>query len=427
METVRKDLGEILWVAIPKVAGGALQFGFNIALLRFVGPDSFGTISVCLTGLLLLDAVLGAAIDMGIFRLAPVYRQTDPSYARQIEKAGLAIKPAGAAILAVPLVLFAPQLSRLLFQRPEPDLLYFTFAALLGMLLFRSTQVHFQIERRFAAYGLTDLLHNAVRFGSIALLFAWGTRSAQTVLLMYALARELWRAELGRKAFSELYSVVKWYVITVVVGTIISRMDLFFVSARINVAEAGIYSAAQAFALVPQLLGPYMSAVFSPRVMDLWQKGKLRGTYLRYQGMLIGISAGLFLLAALLLRGGFATWLLPPAFARASDVILLLLPAGLAALVSFPWTIPFLLYTRPKLLLAMDCAAFPVLCAGYSLASESHGATGVAAVTSAYAVLRAALYQVLALRIMLRGPDQSTASPVNLAVESVLKPAGNSA
>ena len=125
---------------------------------------------------------------MSIFRIAPLYRDQNPLAALQIQKAGLMIKPLGALVAIVPIVLFGSRLSQALFQTPDAaPLLYITLAALLGSLLIRSTQVHFQIERRFRIYGLTDLLDTFLCFGTITALLLAGIRSPIKLLAVYAI------------------------------------------------------------------------------------------------------------------------------------------------------------------------------------------------------------------------------------------------
>jgi len=408
-KSLGRDLRDVLWVAIPKLLGGALQVAFNILLLRYLGPKSFGAVAVCLATVMLCDSVFGSAIDMSIFRLAPLYRLNDPITALQIQKMGLLIKPAGALLAAVPIALFAPQLSLALFQtRENSSLLYLTLAALLGTLLIRSAQVHFQIEREFRPYGLTDLANNGFCFGLLGALLAARIYAAGTILAVYAFvpillsaailatrARPIVLVPASSVALVVLSRTLKWFLPTVIVGSVLSRMDLFFVSGFSGVNEAGIYSAAQIFALLPALLGLYMSAVFSPRVMHLWREGTLKPIYFRYQIGLATVAVLGYLLSAVFLNQVTA-FLLPESFRRSNEVILALLPVGLCAFLSFPWTIPLLLYLRPKVMLVMDSLAVLALTPAFVVVARHGGAFGVAKLTSVVMIVRASVHQWLA-------------------------------
>jgi O-antigen/teichoic acid export membrane protein len=413
MVSINRDFHDVLWVAIPKGLGGALQVFFSIVLLRFLGPKSFGMLSVCLAAVIVCDSIFGSAIDMSIFRLAPLCHHRNPLAALQIQKAGLLIKPVAALAAILPIVLFGPRLSQALFQTPDgAPLLYLTLAALLGSLLIRSTQVHFQIERRYQMYGFTDLLDNFVCYGAIGALLLAGSRSPVKILAVYAavpiavsamvlatLARKMATVRVGPKATRTLLRTLKWFLVTVIVGSLLSRMDLFFVSAFAGVREAGIYSAAQIFAMLPALLGLYMSAVFSPRVMPLWQEGKLKPIYLRYQVGLV-VAALLMYLLSLLLLTRATSHILPESFSRSNGVIIALLPAGLCSFLNFPWTIPFLLYLRPKLLLVIDCVGLMILAPLYIEFARHAGAVGVATITSGAMLVRTLIHQWLAWRML---------------------------
>lgn len=413
MNSIANDLHDVLWVAVPKGFGGAVQVCFSVVLVRFLGPKSFGMFSVCLAAVILCDSIFGSAIDMSIFRIAPLYRDQNPLAALQIQKAGLMIKPLGALVAIVPIVLFGSRLSQALFQTPDAaPLLYITLAALLGSLLIRSTQVHFQIERRFRIYGLTDLLDTFLCFGTITALLLAGIRSPIKLLAVYAIvpitvsaiilgtfARKMAFVQVTPEATRVLLRTLKWFLITVIVGSLLSRMDLFFVSAFAGVQEAGIYSAAQIFALLPALMGLYISAVFSPRVMPLWQQGKLRPIYMRYQVGLL-VLALLIYLVSLFLLPRVTSHILPASFRRSNAVILALLPAGLCSFLSFPWTIPFLLYLRPRLLVVIDCIALGILAPLYIQIARHAGALGVAALTSGAMAVRTSIHQWLAWRMI---------------------------
>ena len=425
MGSIGRDFQDVLWVAIPKGLGGAVQILLSVVLLRYLGPKSFGMLSVCLAAVIVGDSIFGSALDMSIFRLAPLYRDRNPLTSLQIQKAGLLLKPAGALLAVLPILFFGPQLSQALFQtRDGAPLLYLALAALLGSLLIRSTQVHFQIERRFRLYGMTDLLDTFLCLGIIGGLLLSGIRSPAKILAAYAvvpmavsaivlatLARDMAVTPVAPEATRALLRTLRWFLVTVIVGSLLSRMDLFFVSAFASVQEAGIYSAAQIFALLPALLGLYMSAVFSPRVMPLWQEGKLKPIYQRYQAGLI-VTALLSYLLALFLLPRMTAHILPESFRRANEIILALLPAGLCSFLSFPWTIPFLLYLRPKLLVMIDCAGLAILVPLYVATARRSGAFGVATVTSCAMLVRTVIHQWLAWRIvsappeMVGGPDR---------------------
>jgi len=173
------------------------------------------------------------------------------------------------------------------------------------------------------------------------------------------------------------------------------------VSSLSGAAQAGVFSAAQNLTVPFQLLGQYLSVVFTPRIMPLWSSGRLERVYWLFQcGALLLCLAGLaaFLLGIGLLIPG----VLPASYLPAAAVAKWLLPAALTAIINFPWTVPFLLFTHPRFLFAMDAVALLVLSGIYYVAILRHGALGAAIVTTSYALLKTGVFQFLAFRTLRR-------------------------
>lgn len=427
---------EFLWVAVPKASGAVFQLFFNLILLRYFGPAQFGVLAVCLSVVILSDAVLGAAFDTAILRQGPMYHVDDPVRSLQVQQAGLLLKPLMGLVAAVPLLLFGSRLSMLLFQgRGSKMLLYLSAASVLGLLMLRSVQAHFQVSRKFRRYGASDLLHNAIRYGGTALLLIFNGATPGRVIAMYAaaplviavtllatMARPLLLVPVSTHAISEVLGLIKSYLPTAAVGSITSRMDLLFVTSFASVAQAGVFAAAQTLILAPQMIGMYLAVVFTPRIMPLWKAGELWPIYRRFQRIaVIGCCAAYII--GLATMGRFVIWFMPVSFHSATAVALILLPAGLAAFVNFPWTISFLLFLRPRFLLKFDLVALPVLAVLYMVVVPAHGAAGAAVVTTAYALIKTAALQKVASNILHRSLV-GTAGDAPLRADGELQPAG---
>jgi O-antigen/teichoic acid export membrane protein len=429
--TLKKGAQEFLWVAAPKFLGGGLLLLFNLILLRRFGPEQYGMVTVCLSGILLFDAILGAAVDMGILRLAPLYQRDQRlESSLQIQQAGLILKPVAMLAPALLVVGFAGPLSALLFQRKggEP-LLYLSLVSLLGLLVFRSAQTHFQVSREFLRYGGADLLHSLLRFGGITTLLFIGSPSPIGILSCYALApivataftlpalgKRLLQVPFSWPKLKELAQVVNWYLATAITGVLLSRMDVFLVSSLASVGEAGIFSAAQAITIAPQLLGTYLAVVCSPRVMPMWKDGSLFPIYRRFQ-IGVGIVCGAIYLLAFVGLEKFSALLLPRSFQRASGVILLLLPSALFALINFPWTVSFLLFLRPRFLFLFDVISLPILLLIYAVAVPRYGAAGAAVISALFALAKTSVMQTVAWRILRAEAGDKTGEKGSLSTQ----------
>jgi O-antigen/teichoic acid export membrane protein len=424
------DLVRFVCVAAPKIAGGGLQVLFNLILIRYLTPDQFGMVSLCVLGIVACDAVLGSALDMAVLRLAPLHeRRGERLESLKVQNAALALKPLGVGLLALPLFFAGGAVSRALFHHDEGrGLLLLSLAGLLGLLLLRSLQLHYQISNRFVAFGLTDLAQNGIKFGGITLLLVLAVESPTWMVLFYALGplsvalaglaltRNLVQTTFDRSSLLELGKVLRWYVAATVMGSITSRIDVFMVSAFSTVAEAGVFSVALAMAIVPQLIGTYMAVVYGPRIMPLWEEGRLGPIYRKFQLKLLPVCiAGYFCLAIGIQL--FGEVLLPASFARAAGVMLVLFPASLCSLLNFPWTISLLLFLRPKFLLALELVSFIVVIPAYAYSAGRWGALGGAAVTVTAAAIKTIAMQIMAWQVA-RTPASMRAEP-SLAVEGL--------
>lgn len=280
-----------------------------------------------------------------------------------------------------------------------------------GLLMLRSALVHLQVESKFALYGGLDLLHNVLKFGGIALLLWSAQVSPGAVLALFVFApvsvcllslatvdRDMLRCVPSPpRVLRELLDVVKWSLLTFSFGAAISRLDIFLLSMRSTMAEVGLFSGGQVFAIIPEFLGTYLGVVLHPRIMPYCHSGQFFAFFRRFQLASLA-CCGLLYLLAVLSAETIAPYVLPTAFAPSAKLFLILLPGALAGLVTFPLTIAFLMFVRPKFLFTMDCLAAPVIIGLYLYAIQHHGALGAAWVTSASRCLRAAVAQVVAWR-----------------------------
>jgi O-antigen/teichoic acid export membrane protein len=419
-----KTVFAFLCVAIPKVLAGGGQFLLNLVLIRSFGPAQFGALSVCLTAILLCDSFLGSAIDMAMLRLGPSYAASGNRLrSLQIQQAGLIFKPVTIGALAIPVVLFSGRLSKVLFQRPDFGyLIVLTMCALLSLLLLRSVQTYFLVGQQFRWYGGSDLVHNLLRYGLVALATTAGLATPGLVLAVYAGApfavaavllissgRPLVMVRPSADAARELLRVLAWFIPTAAVGGLTSRMDVFFVSSLGGVREAGIFTAAQAVGLPILLLGTYLSVVFGPRIMPQFQDGTLKPLYRQFQ---VGIGAfALGSYAVMTLGRNWASSILfPHSYRESAAVLMILLPSLLAGLVNFPLTISLLLFIRPRLVFAIDACAIPLLCLAYYWVIPRYGALGAAGVTTTYAMAKLGVLQVAGWR--LTGAEAGQAGPL---------------
>jgi O-antigen/teichoic acid export membrane protein len=411
VSSLKRVFGELFLVALPKVVGGVATLVVNAALLRYFGPEQFAIYSLCITGILLSDAIIGAAMDLGVLRLAPLYLESDPDRARAIQKSALFLKivPVGGLSMVL-LLAFARPMSRFLFHQDGLSFLLFLSAfSAIGLLSLRSTQAYLQVQRRFGLYGTLDWLQNGLKFGGIGAILWLKLATVTSVLSFYGMApmiafglgllffgtgilgrtKQLWSAA------REMLRQVGWYATTFAVTASVGRLDVFLLTSWSSLSEVGIFAGGQVFALIPELVGGYLAVVLGPRVVPYCREGKFASFFRRFQFVMM-VGCALLYVAAFFTLKFVGPILLPAAFKRSGSVLLILLAGALASMAAFPLTYTFLLFVRPRFLFKMDLFALPLLLILYYYVIPQYGAVGAAWVTSGSRLIKAGIAQGVA-------------------------------
>ncbi|MFQ5973230.1 MAG: lipopolysaccharide biosynthesis protein [Alphaproteobacteria bacterium] len=161
--------------------------------------------------------------------------------------------------------------------------------------------------------------------------------------------------------------------------------------------DVGLYAGAQVYTMVPDLLGSYLAVVLSPRIMPLYRAGRFFSFYWRTQLAVAGVAIGLYGLF-LASSGLLQDTLFPASFDASHPVILVLMPGALAGMISFPLTLSFVMFLRPRFLLWLDLATLPLLVALYVYAIDGYGVVGAAWVTTGMRLAKTVIVQIVAWR-----------------------------
>lgn len=390
----------IVLVTGAKVIGGVSLLALNVWVAQHLSPAAYGLFAIASTGSLLVDGVVGSAVDLAVLKRTDTVPGDAISAA---ERAGLILK------LGVGGALCAGAAAIALVAGPAAaTIAVLSMVTGAGLLMLRSALVYLQLRARFGRFALIDLAHTAARWGAVAAIVAAVSSSAAVIA---GLATAAWAVAglamvstgLGTPAganrqpsdLSGVARAARVALATTAVGAIVARLDLFLIGAFGTAADAGIFGAASTIALAPMWLGAYLAPVFSARILPYCRDQRLAPLFRSVQrGLLalaiVGVGAGVLAGPYLIER------LLPAEYAAAGEVVPVLLVAGAAGFVTFPLVLHTLLILSPRAYLVMDLASLPILIPLYVIAARQSGAIGVAWVTAVAAFVKAAIAQVTA-------------------------------
>ena len=181
-------------------------------------------------------------------------------------------------------------------------------------------------------------------------------------------------------------------------GALVSRLDILILTFAGRPTEVGLFGVASTLALVPSLLGAYLSPIFAPRIVPLCRDGRFRAFYKTTQLTLWMMGAAVMLVGLLAAPLLIAT-MLPARYGPSIGIVRVLLPAGVAGFLIFPLTLHFLMFYAPKTFLALDALSLPLVIPAYVYAAQRDGAMGVAWVSAFSTVIKAVIAQIIAVRL----------------------------
>ncbi len=416
VRALRERFDSLLAIA-AKIVSGAGALIINLFAVRHLAPAVYGVFAFCIANLQLFDALIGSAMDMSVLKLAPLHRQqgfvgiTPPERASVVFKIGIAV--IAVALLAI----FGEPLGRAVFHSSgEHATLVVLGLSGLGLLLFRSMQVHSQIDLRFKRYAVGDLLQIATRISLSIGLIAAGIKSSAWLVGGYGASSFLVVACLAplllfehqtpapwfdRGAFRQIFVQSSLLMSIAAVSLLVFNQDMFFLALFRGPAEVGILRASYTIAFIPELLGTYIGQTVIPRIVPACEAGTFEKFYKTFQIRAFAAAIPILILG-LLLVNPVITKVFPPSYRESLPVIKILLPAGVASLIGYPLTLNFLIFYRPRVFLAIDAGLAPFMAAGYWFAAKHGGVLAVAEVTCAARLVKFAISQYYSYRLSRR-------------------------
>ncbi len=265
----------------------ALQFAFYLTIVRVLGLSGLGayfdtTIIWSFVGL----ALTWPAGGFGRF-VTGEYQAGRAERARHLYRLGVAIGLSGGLPTMLLFLLFAPQVSALMYRTPSyanvVRLLaldaalgaYNAYAGIgLGAMMRFSKMSVIQILWALARY-LTGIALLFAGYGAVGLIAGWVAGDAVNAAFNTYWSRELL---LGPRSPHPLRPVLQYatpLALSGAVVTLLQSVDRLFVLSRLGLAELGSYSTIMLASTVPQMLPGSIAGALGPAIIGLEERGGL--------------------------------------------------------------------------------------------------------------------------------------------------------
>jgi O-antigen/teichoic acid export membrane protein len=341
---------------------GALGALFYILAARYLGPASFGILTVAITTLTLIGDIGDLGTDTGLVRFVGKYRKKNEKKADKFLKLGLEIKLVVSLVILVLGFLLSSFLANTVFSKPELTLpLKLASVGVLTYLLFSYITHVLQGFEKFWHWSGIQVLTNLTRLVLVCFVIYFAFLSVENTLIIYILMPLLGfivgylflpegflRVKNEVSVAREFFHYNKWVAAFTLVAAVSSRLDTFISARLLSATQLGLYSAAnQLVQIVPQLVGA-IGTVIAPKVAGMDSLEKLVEYLKKAQLMVIGIMLlGIISIPVML-------FLIPILFGKAyvssGALFVILLFAMLVFLISVPVHMAvFYYFSYPKL------------------------------------------------------------------------------
>jgi len=290
---------------IGTVINGGLGAAFYIVVARFLGPSTYGLLSVSLVTLTLVSDIGDLGTSTGLVRFVGKYVYSEPGKAYRFLKLGLKIKLFVGLFIMILGWIFAPYIAGVIFSKVELTTpLRIAFIGSAGYLLFTFATSVLQALQRFWAWSGLQIASNGLRLILVILIFYLGFLGVNSALILNTvlaylgflvsilllLPKGFIKVNNENSVAKELFHYNKWVTLFAAVSAIGARLDTFISARLLTAVEIGIYAAAsQLVQIVPQIVVA-ISTVVAPRMAGMGDIKALLSYMKKVQIMVLGLA-----------------------------------------------------------------------------------------------------------------------------------------
>jgi len=341
---------------------GGLAAVFYILAARFLGPESFGIVTISMAFMTLVSGIFDLGINTGLVRFVGKYIKEESDKAKRFLKFGLEIK----VLVTVAIIILGwwavPWLSTTLFSRPYlASPLRISLFGVGATLLFSYIISSLQGIQRFGLWSGVQVGTNLFRLLLFLGIWLISSTSVENTLWTHAISLfvgfVIGLMFLPKGTFSvkgelsirkEFVDYNKWVAAFILVAAFSSRMDTFISARLLPLVQVGIYGVAlQIVYVVPQIVSA-LSTVIAPKMASMGSVTDLVGYLKKTQALVLGLCVlGVFAIPLVL-------FLIPILFGESyissRPIFIVLLLGNLVYLASMPIHMSiFYYFSYPKL------------------------------------------------------------------------------
>ncbi|MDD5415781.1 MAG: oligosaccharide flippase family protein [Candidatus Daviesbacteria bacterium] len=290
---------------IGTIINGCLGALFYIVLARFLGPYSFGLLTVSVASLTLIADIVDFGTNTGIVRFVSSSLASNRDAALKFLKLSLEIKIVVWILVLAGGIILAPFIADKIFNKTELVMpLRLVMVGVGGALLFSFATSSLQAFQKYLTWSFVNIFTNFLRLLFILLLIFYQQLNLTSGLLVYLLlpffgfsltlffipARKIFqvRGEFG--VAKQFFKFNFWVAAFTLVAAISSRLDTFLIARLLSPKELGIYGAAnQLVQVVPQIVSA-LGIVAAPKFASFVSIAQMIQFFKKFQLLVLGLA-----------------------------------------------------------------------------------------------------------------------------------------
>lgn len=271
-------------------AVGLSALALNVVLSRLLGVTEFGLFATVMSVLLVAGSIADFGLGTSLVRFISLHGKSDYEISSALTVVAFRFIVATGALVSLAVFFGAGSLAGFLFKKPAlAVLIKVVSVGIFGTALTAATLSILQSRQSFGRYTLVNSLTAAGRIVMIASLIAMNLLNLPSAVFVFSIVpimtfsfgfimvRPFIRGvnsgkKLPSKIFTDFLHFGKWVILSLVLVSLMSRIDIFLLAHFRSGRAVGLYAAALQLSMVVYILVGSVIRVILPKVSGLTHK-----------------------------------------------------------------------------------------------------------------------------------------------------------